>query len=164
MTGLGEGLTALLTASVLCAVAESLMPDGPVKRVGRLVCGLVLVCVVLAPVSSLDLTGGQRWLENYLEQIRHEEQTLKERVSGEMKDIIEGEYAAYIADKAAELGVTCRAEVICRAGEEGLWMPHSARVTGVPEGRERERLAALIWADLTIPPERLTFLDGEDGS
>ena len=159
MGGLGEGLSAILTAAVLCAAAESLMPDGAVKRVGRLVCGLVMVSVLLRPLTAFDPTAGRRWLEDYMDGIRLEEQHLEERVTGEMKGIIEGECAAYIADKGAELGLTCRAEVLCRGGEAGVWLPHSARVSGVPEGAERTKLAAVIQHDLSIPPDRLTWED-----
>ena len=65
MEGVRSWLTLLITASVLCAVVDSLMPAGAVKQAGRLVCGLVLLCAVLAPVPGLDLEAGQRWLENY---------------------------------------------------------------------------------------------------
>ena len=158
MGGPGEGLSAILTAAVLCAAAESLMPNGPVKRVGRLVCGLVMVSVLLRPLTAFDPAAGRRWLEDYMDGLRLEEQHLEERVSDEMKGIIEGECAAYIADKGVELGLTCRAEVLCRA-EDGAWLPHSVRVIGVPEGAERTKLAAVIQNDLSIPAERLVWED-----
>ena len=56
-------LLAVIAASLLCAVAGALMPPGGVKRVGRLVCGLVLLGAVLSPAATLDAAEGQRWLE-----------------------------------------------------------------------------------------------------
>ena len=44
-------LLAVIAVSLLCAVAEALMPSGAVKRVGRLVCGLVLVGAILSPAA-----------------------------------------------------------------------------------------------------------------
>ena len=65
MAGVGSWLLSITGASVLCALADGLMPAGPVRRVGRLVCGLMLLAVILAPLAQLDLEGGQRWLEEY---------------------------------------------------------------------------------------------------
>lgn len=45
MAGVGSWLLSITGASVLCALADGLMPAGPVRRVGRLVCGLVLLAV-----------------------------------------------------------------------------------------------------------------------
>lgn len=58
MAGVGSWLLSITGASVLCALADGLMPAGPVRRVGRLVCGLVLLAVILAPLAQLDLKGG----------------------------------------------------------------------------------------------------------
>lgn len=160
MPGLGRALAALLTAAVVCAVAESLMPPGPVQAVGRLVCGLVLVWVVLGMVTGREPSPDDGWMEGWLEQVEDTGSQLKERVTGEMKEIIAAELAAYIGDKGAELGVTCRVEVTCRE-ENGLWLPHSVRVTGNLGPEEREKLAALVVRDLAVPREQITFSDGE---
>lgn len=45
-------LLAVIAASLLCAVAGALMPPGGVKRVGRLVCGLVMLAAVLSPLAG----------------------------------------------------------------------------------------------------------------
>ena len=45
------GVTA---ASLVIAVGEALMPQGTVKKVGRLTGGLILVLVLLQPVARLD--------------------------------------------------------------------------------------------------------------
>ena len=54
-----------------------------------------------------DLEGGQRWLEEYHLGLEDRTQELERQVDEQMKTIIEQEYAAYIVDKAAELGLTC---------------------------------------------------------
>ena len=107
MAGVGSWLLSITGASVLCALADGLMPAGPVRRVGRLVCGLVLLAVILAPLAQLDLEGGQRWLEEYHLGLEDRTQELERQVDEQMKTIIEQEYAAYIVDKAAEMGKDC---------------------------------------------------------
>lgn len=41
------------------------MPKGPVKGVGKLVCGLMLAWAVVSPVAKLDLESGQKWMEHF---------------------------------------------------------------------------------------------------
>ena len=55
-------LLTVIAASLLCALADALMPPGAVKRVGRLVCGLVLLAAILSPAVRLDVAEGERWL------------------------------------------------------------------------------------------------------
>lgn len=164
MDGVRGWLLSILSAGVLCAVAEALMPQGPVKVVGRLVCGLVLLCAILAPVTDLNLENGNHWLEDYFLQLDEEKGALEEVVGQEMKSIIEEEYAAYIVDKAAELGLTCTARVTCREGEAGVYLPDSAVVCGLGGAEEVERLAQIVAEDLGIPQERQSYLNEEVSS
>lgn len=135
------------------------MPAGPVKGVGRLVCGLVLLCVILTPVVQLDLEGAQGWLEDYFLRLELREQELNEQVGTEMKVIIEEEYAAYIVDKAAELGMTCTARVTCRE-EEGLYLPEQIQVTGLT-AQEQERLSLVLREELGVSLNRQIYHSGE---
>jgi len=45
-------LLGITGAAILAAVADGLMPEGGVRQVGKLVCGLVLLFAVLAPLSG----------------------------------------------------------------------------------------------------------------
>ena len=144
MAGVGSWLLSITGASVLCALADGLMPAGPVRRVGRLVCGLVLLAVILAPLAQLDLEGGQRWLEEYHLGLEDRTQELERQVDEQMKTIIE---------------LTCTARVSCRAGEEGLFLPERAEVSGFLTEGERERLSLVIQEDLGIPEEEQAYVE-----
>lgn len=157
MGGVRGWLLTILSASILCALADSLMPAGAVKRVGRLVCGLVLLCAILSPLSGLDLGAGRGWLADYFVGLELREAELEEQVEEGMKAIIEEKYAAYIVDKAAELGLTCTARVECRADEAGLYLPQQIQVTGNLAPEETGRLANLIREDLGVSLERQVY-------
>lgn len=58
-------LMRVIAAAILCTIAQDLSPKGSVKQVGRLVCAMVLLCVVLSPVKTLDMAAGSQWLTNY---------------------------------------------------------------------------------------------------
>lgn len=155
-------LLALISASLVCALAGALMPKGPVRRVGQLVCGLVLTAAMLSPLRELDISGGQRWLEDYLSSLSRRELELSQELDGQMKVIIEGEYAAYIVDKAAQLGLTCGARVECQASEEGLYLPLWAEITGLQTEEERARLRRIIAEDLGIPAQAQFYVEEEE--
>ena len=150
-------LMAVISVSLLCAIAGALMPQGAVRRVGRLVCGLVLLAAILCPLAGLDVEAGQRWLDGYLSGIDWEEARLREEINSQMKPIIEQEYAAYIVDKAAQLGLDCSAQVECRESEEGLYLPGRAEVRGNLSEEDRAQLLRMISEDLGIPAAQITI-------
>ena len=155
-------LLAVIAVSLLCAVAEALMPSGAVKRVGRLVCGLVLVGAILSPAARLDVDGGRRWLERYLFSVQAREAELEHEVNGQMKIIIEQEYAAYILDKAAQLGLDCTVRVECRLSEDGLYLPHRTEVAGLGTAAAQKQLIQVIAEDLGVPAERQFYAEEEE--
>ena len=155
-------LLAVIAVSLLCAVADALMPSGAVKRVGRMTCGLVLIGAILSPVATVDLEGSQRWLESYLTSVQSREAELEETVSGQIKVIIEQKYAAYIVDKAAQLGLNCRARVKCALSEDGLYLPVRTEVTGSMTADVQGRLIRLIQSDLGVPAQAQIYVEEED--
>ena len=156
-----QWLLGVLSVCLVCALADALMPRGGVKRVGQLVCGLVMALAILAPAADLDLDGGQRWLEDYLAGVGRREEELEEQVSMGMKTIIEEQYAAYIADKAAGLGLSCAARVTCESDGDGLWLPVRAELTGAAAPEDRARLSALLEAELGLAAEQIRWTAGE---
>ncbi len=150
-------LLAVIAASLLCALAEALMPQGAVRRVGKLVCGLVLMAAVLSPVTGLDAAAGQQWLEDYLAGLDRSRAELARTVESQRKAIIEQECAAYIVDKAAEFGWTCTARVACEEGAEGLFLPARAEISGALTESGRVQLLRTVAEDLGIPEEQITF-------
>lgn len=162
MDGVRGWLLSVIAACLLCALADALMPQGPVKKAGRLVCGLVLLCVMLSPLPGLRLEEGQAWLEGYFAGLEQQKQDLKEAADAGTKGIIEEEYAAYIVDKAKELGIVCRARVVCRTGEDGLTVPERVEVTGRFSDEEQSRLTQIIEEELLVPPERQAYYSEEE--
>ena len=160
MDGLRTWLLSLMFAAVLCAIARALMPAGPVKRAGGLICGLVMALAILAPAADFDLAGGQRWLEDYLAGVGRRENELEEQVNMGMKTIIEERYAAYIVDKAAGLGLSCAVRVTCEPDGEGLWLPVRAELTGAAAPEARAELAALLEAELGLTELAWTAEEG----
>ena len=130
MNDLRQWILKIVVISMLCAVAEELMPSGAVKRVGKLACGFAILWGMLTPMVRIRDYLQNEWGGEYDLRLEQNMQELKEQVEWQRKDIIEKKYAAYIVDKAAELGVTCTVQVRCRQGEEGLYFPEYVKLTG----------------------------------
>ena len=156
-----QWLTGVTCAALMAALADGLMPKGPVKQVGKLVCALVLLCAVLRPVLTLRMPGPNEFIDMTRGQADAQHTRLEQRSGSLLKTLIERESAAYIVDKAANLGAVCQAQVECEPGEGGVWLPCSARITGQLDDGQRGELTAAIQNELGIVPERQVYAGGE---
>ena len=157
-----EWLLGVTAAAILAALAGSLMPPGAVRQVGKLACGLLLVWAMLRPLLSAGGTEGISLPD--LSGLEQEEQLLRQQTAQSLKAVIESRCAAYIADKAAQLGTLCQVEVECRAGEDGVFLPDQARLYGSFSDAQQSRLTEWIQTDLGIPPERQSYFIVEEES
>ena len=145
----------ILVICVFCALAESLMSSGAVKQVGKLVCGLVILCSLLTPIVSLDIGLGEEWLEEQMRLWDSETTLLKQEATEVSKLIIEEKYAAYIADKAAEQGIVCKVRVQSRRDDlSEAALPWEVWVSGQISEAKKELLQQQIFLELGIPVQR----------
>lgn len=153
-------LLGITGAAILAALAEGAMPEGSVKQVGKLACGLVLLVAVLQPLNQEQgIEGG--WLpDNTEEEIQKQTQMLQEEVDVQMRAVIEEELSAYSMDKAAQLGIGCQVRVTCALREDGVFLPEEVQIWGVSL-EERQRLAGVLEEDLGLEPEQVRFREGE---
>ena len=158
MSALRDWVLGVAAAAILAALAQTLMPEGPVKRVGKLTCGLVLLAAVLRPLPLFDPGAGQRWLEGYFQQVEQIESGLEQDRQEQLKAVIEEKAAAYILDKAAQLGLSCTVSVECRLDEMGTPLPAAAFIRGAAPGDGRDRLSAAIAGELGIPAAEQYFV------
>lgn len=150
-----QSIRQLCALSLLCGAALSILPEGGVKRVAEVVCTASLIVALVNPLKALDM--GTYALETARLHEREaaltaEAEGLEQRLN---RLVIEQEYEAYIMDKALEFGLEgLAADVEVQWSLEGLWMPYAANISGACSQTGREKLAALMTADLGIPYER----------
>jgi len=157
VTLLRNWLLGIVAAALALSLAQALTPEGAVKRVGRLIGGLVLLLAVLKPLLTLDpgeLTAATAayWGEEALPQETDEEEILR--------GLIAQRAGAYIVDKGEQLGLTCSATVTVVEGAGGWSVPWSVEVRGSWSAEGKRALSECIAADLDIPADRQTFLEG----
>ena len=148
------GITAV---SVFLAAAKALLPKGSVKQVGEFACGLLLLLAVSAPLVKLDV--GE--LSAALTELRLAEagdtQLLEIENTKLIKEIIAEKTAAYISDKATELGMDCTVEVTYQYQSDGLAYPTAVCIKGGWNEAQREELTAFIETNLAVPRDAQTY-------
>ena len=157
MEQIRDWLMAVITVSVVIASARSLMPSGGVRQVGGLVFGLVLLCVLLRPLCVVEGKNITRFLEEYSASMQEQERALEQQVDQSRKEVMEAFFEAYIVEQAGQLGVDCRAEVDCAVSEDGLWVPHGARLWGEFDDVSQSRLTQLLETELGILSHAQTY-------
>ena len=145
----------VITSAFLVALVQQLMPEGTVKQVGNLLGGLILLLVLLKPLADLSGTEWQWQVSGYQERTEAEIQQYLQLQNNQLRQLIEENTAAYIEDKAAEMGIACSAAV--QAEEDGNGIPRPVRVTLV--GRKEAELVQFIRQQLGIEEEQQIWLE-----
>jgi len=146
-------LLGVTTAALAVALAQALTPEGTVKKVGKLMGGLVLLLAALRPLLQLDSA--------VLTAAMFDSNVANERGAdaGEetWKALIEEKTAAYIAEEGERLGCQVAAAVTVQEDENGWPTPWQAEITGIWSEEQRQALSHILTEDLEIPVERQTF-------
>ena len=138
----------LAGAAMFCALCSAVTPEGSVKRVQKLMCGVVMTLALISPLTGLDMSGYSLNLalcRQRAEEISSSAQKISDSLS---RTFIEERCAAYILDKARLLGLEPETvRVTTRWSGEGVWYPVEAEI-----GAEYDRrLSEKIEEELGIP-------------
>ena len=145
-------------AAMVTAVAMTVTPEGKVKKIVALICGLMTVIALIKPITGFDYTS----FSKYLTQYRNDAETFSVEVESENENltrrIIEDRCQAYILDKGKSLGITDLAvTVTAQWSEDGYWYPSGASLVTNADRETRDKLSQSIEAELGISPEELIW-------
>ena len=155
---LREWLTSIVVVTLLLSVAQTLVPEGSIRRVASFVGGLILLAVLLRPVLGTDLERLRLDLDGYEQALQEARQELASSGETELTERIEERTAAYISDKADALGLEVTVRVETDLGDDGVPVPSAAEVTGPWS----EELASYMEKELGIPRERQVWHEREN--
>lgn len=144
-------LLGVTAAAMIVALADSLAPEGAVKKIGKLAGGLLMVVAILQPLVGLDYGAMAAELANNRLQAEGYSTALETENERLIKTIIEERTGAYIQDKAAELDAACTAEVTCQADENGNLYPALVVIRGELTQAQMDALSRTIEGELAIP-------------
>lgn len=145
----------LAAAALISGVARSLAPQGKMRRVVSLVCGFLTVAVMLGPLREFDLGRYAEFMVEFNSRTQAYGLDLENENARLVKAIIEEQSAAYILDKAIQLGiVNPKAAVETKHGEGDYPYPWSVTLGGEATAEQKELLGRYMEAELGIPAER----------
>jgi stage III sporulation protein AF len=155
---LRDWIVGITGAAAVAAVSLAVSPEGRVKRVVSLVCGLVVIIALIAPISDFDYLRFRDSLFSLHEDALAESAPALEVSEKLTRTIIEEKYAAYIWDKGAALGMTdLEVGVTVCMSADGAWLPQSATIATTADKTLRDKLAYAIETGLGLPPEELIW-------
>ncbi|MBD5084682.1 MAG: stage III sporulation protein AF [Clostridiales bacterium] len=148
-------LLGVTAAALVLALAEALAPEGGAKKVCRLAGGMALLLAAVRPLTGLlDGDFFTQAVDGWRNRAQSYEQELEEKNDLFYLSIIEEETAAYIVDKAKEIGFDCQAEVTYGYDEDSVPRPWEVTARGSWTQEQREQLGRLLEEELGVPAER----------
>jgi stage III sporulation protein AF len=158
MTALKKWLLGVVLTALAAGLARQLAPKGRDQGVVRLVGGLLLTLALLRPLTSLSWSGVA--VETFGAELETRTEELKNEQVEALSQVIEQRTAAYIWDKASQLGLDCQVTVTAQVGESGIPLPASVTVTGAYS----QALAEWIEEEVGIPTLQQTWTSARDGA
>lgn len=153
-------LTSIAAVTLLLTVAQTLVPEGTLRKISGFTGGLLLLAALLQPVLKTDLGRLRLDFSDYKEAIETRAAELDAAGKEELSALIARQTAAYISDKADALGlagITARVET--EPGADGETpVPASVVLTGPYS----QVLADWIAGELGIPAERQVWHEGKN--
>lgn len=157
MQSIRSYLLSLSAAALLGAFLLTLIPNGAIRRVASVLCGLMLVLTAIDPLVHLDAEDLARSITDFeisAEQARSgvevRNQELKARIISEKA-------RTYILDKAENLGLAIDAEVETAQSDEGLYFCSVTFFGRAPEEKKRA-LEQYVEENLAVPKERQLWM------
>lgn len=145
-----EWLTSIVVVTMLLSVAQTLVPEGTIRRIASFTGGLILMTALLRPLLGADLERLRLDFGDCEAAIEERQEELEAAEKEELARLIAERTAAYIWDKANTLGLTVTVRVETEPGEGGVPVPSSVHL----EGPRSEELASYMERELGIPRER----------
>lgn len=134
---------------MVLSVLYALIPKGAILTAAKCAGSLILILVMLRPLVTLRLEDLAVSYDVWEERTTEQTKQLAQDNLREMEALIEEECSAYISEKAVQLGLTVKAEVLCEV-RDGV--PFPAEVT--LDTPYNEMLSDTIAADLDIPYDK----------
>ena len=154
MEFLRQWLLGVIACAMLVSVVQQLCPEGSVRKLARFTGGLLLLCAMLRPLTTVELPGVDWDAGGYREAVARLELELGAAQKNAMADGIAAELEAYIEDKAESLGANVQAQVTMGTGS-GAPLPERVTLRGAYSAA----LAEAIEAELGVTKERQTWTD-----
>lgn len=152
---IGAYLIAVTAACMLAVMADALVKSPPVRRVARLVGGLLILLTVLSPLVRLEARDLTEFVEGFAQDADLDAEAVqtdyREQWAERVRELLEQN----IEQQAASMGLTLRAEVVVRSGE--CPEPESVTLHGAAAPEEQMALQVYLVQTLGFAKERVIW-------
>lgn len=152
---IGAYLIAVTAACMLAVMADALVKSPPVRRVARLVGGLLILLTVLSPLVRLEARDFTEFVEGFAQDADLNAEAVqtdyREQWAERVRELLEQN----IEQQAASMGLTLRAEVVVRIGE--CPEPESVTLHGAVAPEEQMALQVYLVQTLGFAKERVIW-------
>ena len=155
MAGFSGYVLSVISATIITAIISSFFNGkNAISGIIKLVSGLFLTFVIISPLTKLDFSRVNDYLEEFtLEGV--EAASVGENLAKEAEgDIITGHVQAYILDKAKFYGAQLDVEVVLDQNN----IPVSVKLGGNISPYAKAQMAAIITEDLGISKEQQIWI------
>lgn len=144
-------LTSAVAVSFLTAIAERLTPEGSVKRMQRVCCGLLWLLVLFRPALVTFSSFPPLRVTDISERIEAQAEEYRKENGKKYGQVIESETKTYIEAQAKERGFTCTAEVRAEVTEDGTGGEiRSVLLSGTCDDAFLEEMAGQLGIDRSL--------------
>lgn len=156
MTAVRTWLLGVILTSFACAVARNLVPSGREQRFLRLTSGLLVLLSAVQPLARVGEMLPAFAPLDLSEQIQSQKDSMEQEKERELSSLIAERTAAYIWDKASQLGVEVTVSVELTISEGGLPIPNVVTLMG----SYSEELSAWLEREMGIDVHQQIWLEG----
>lgn len=144
-------ITGVMVVAMLLSVAQTMIPEGSLRKITSMTGGLLLMFALLKPLLRFDFEELQFETESYVAAIQTRQLELETEQRKSLADSIAERTQAYILNKAVQLGISIQqVRVETELSDDEL--PFPSRV--ILDGARSEELSVWIAETLGIPAER----------
>lgn len=154
MAQLSEYVLRLTAAALICGLLLSLLSEGAVKEIVRLICGVFLAVTVFSPLKSLDIPEFDKYLTAFSADAQDISRQGSEMAEAARLERISDDLTAYILDKAASLGA--QLQITLSLTPEGC--PEEIILTGEVPADTRQQLSQWLTEQLGISKENQQWI------
>ena len=151
MNTLRQYIFSIIVVSVIVAILNKIPFATPMKRLIKMISGVVLTIVLISPLNGFQVNS----ILTYFDAINWETQDVvsygEDFYVKNLSAIISEKCESYILDKAEQLGVTIAVSVACDSSENPT--PNSVQISGNISPYAQNMLKRVIANDIGIPEE-----------
>lgn len=147
MEGIKGYLVAIVAACMLTVVASVLVQKSPLRKIVRLIGGIMILLVAVTPLLRLDMSQIVDYLQG--SEYSFDTSAVKQTWQSQLSEHIKQTTETYIENEAGRLGATVQATVTLT--EEEYPVPCHAVLIGTVDADQMEALSEYMETSLGIP-------------